>query len=96
MSCLHVSHKRAVRRTVTSGQSVALGGVFSLVCLRYADLGHVTRVRRCGGCFGVSSNAGTFYPGWGCSGDVVSAVIQEMRERMFARGNVGQVPRVVC
>mmetsp|Transcript_37060 Transcript_37060/g.69643 ORF Transcript_37060/g.69643 Transcript_37060/m.69643 type:complete len:520 (+) Transcript_37060:2-1561(+) len=59
----------------------------------YADLGHVTRVRRCGGCFGVSSNAGTFYPGWGCSGDVVSAVIQEMRERMFARGNVGQIKK---
>mmetsp|Transcript_48891 Transcript_48891/g.116224 ORF Transcript_48891/g.116224 Transcript_48891/m.116224 type:complete len:727 (+) Transcript_48891:117-2297(+) len=59
----------------------------------YAQLGNVQRMKNCICCYSVATDFGALAPGWGCSGGLVGEIVQELRARMQARGEIGQMKR---
>lgn len=59
----------------------------------YGQLGSVDEAKQCGCCVLVSSNLGMINPGWGCEEDVVSEIVVELKQRMKARGDTGNIQR---
>jgi hypothetical protein len=58
----------------------------------YARLGDVQMIKSCVCLRALKSGLGQpFSPGCGCSGSVVAGVVEELRARMIARGNIGQI-----
>lgn len=61
----------------------------------YGELGSVDKVKYCG-CSGVSSNLTKSMPifiGWGCDDVGVTEIVDELKKRMKARGDTGQIRR---
>ena len=67
----------------------------------YGELGSVEKVEACGCCYSFSSNltpgtaegGGGLSPGCGCSGPLVEDIVSEMKQRMKARGDTGNIQR---
>ena len=57
----------------------------------YAQLGDVQMIKSCVCLRALTSGLGQFSPGCGCSGSVVAGVVEELRARMIARCNIGQI-----
>jgi len=58
----------------------------------YGELGSVDETKCC--CFSsVASGMGAQCPGWGCSHELVQEIVQEMKVRMKARGDTGNIQR---
>jgi hypothetical protein len=61
----------------------------------YGELGSVDK-HRCLCCSGVASDLSSSLPiyiGWGCNDHKVSEIVQELKRRMKARGDTGQIAR---
>ena len=62
----------------------------------YGELGSVDAVTSCGCCAGVSTNLtpdGAIQPGCGCQKELVAEVSEELKVRMKARGDTGNIKR---
>jgi len=59
----------------------------------YSELGSVQAVKSCFCCRAVASDIGGLAPGFGCSGSVVTQIVDDLRERMNARGDIGQIQK---
>mmetsp|Transcript_86860 Transcript_86860/g.202184 ORF Transcript_86860/g.202184 Transcript_86860/m.202184 type:complete len:338 (-) Transcript_86860:109-1122(-) len=59
----------------------------------YGELGHVTEATSCGCCAAVASSLGILSPGCGCQKDLVHEISEELKRRMQARGDTGNLQR---
>jgi len=59
----------------------------------YSQIDNVNMVRSCVCCKMAQAEELTFSPGCGCNGEKVSEVVEELRERIFARGAIGQIKK---
>lgn len=67
----------------------------------YGELGSVDVVHACGCCYSFSSDLtpaqgdapGGLSPGCGCEGDLVAEIVKELKARMAARGDTGNIIR---
>jgi len=59
----------------------------------YGELGSVDKVTACGCCATLKFGTSTVSPHCGCSGDLVDDVVRELKARMKARGDTGQIRR---
>jgi hypothetical protein len=64
----------------------------------YGQLGSVDKKTACGCCIGVDSNLTPgegmmISPGLGCETELVETIVNELKERMKARGDTGNIKR---
>jgi len=59
----------------------------------YGELGSVDKINQCGCLHSVSSGLGPMLPGCGCQEDLVEEVVEELKKRMKARGDTGNIQR---
>eukprot|EP00933_Yihiella_yeosuensis_P084261 TRINITY_DN98685_c0_g1_i1.p1 TRINITY_DN98685_c0_g1~~TRINITY_DN98685_c0_g1_i1.p1 ORF type:complete len:734 (-),score=156.32 TRINITY_DN98685_c0_g1_i1:176-2377(-) len=59
----------------------------------YNQLGYVNPKKSCICLRAVDSELGTFMPGAGCDAAMVSQISGELQQRMYARGNIGQIKK---
>ena len=59
----------------------------------YGELGSVDKVTSCGVCASFQFGDSSVAPGCGCSGDLVEEIVTELKVRMKARGDTGQIQR---
>jgi hypothetical protein len=91
---LTLEPEEAVLKTTT-----CVGG--STKRLPYGDLGSVEKVEACGCCASFKSNLSPdtdegkapIAPGCGCSGELVTEIVEELKSRMKHRGNTGNILR---